>query len=43
MEAKAKRKQYEDEHMTVMLEFRALENKMSVLSKKSKNSIRKAK
>lgn len=43
MEAKTKRKLYEEEHMTVMLEFRALEYKISTLNKKHKNSIKKAK
>lgn len=43
MEAKERLKYYEDEHMLVMAEFRAHENKMSNLLKEHKNSIKKAK
>jgi len=42
MEAKANKEQYEDEHMSVMLEYRAFESKMATLIKKNKNSIKKA-
>lgn len=42
MEAKTKRKYYEDEHYSVMAEFRDLENKISIEFRKNKNSIKKA-
>lgn len=43
IEARTKRKQFEDEHMTVMMEFRLLESKVATLLKKHKNSIKKSK
>ena len=42
MEAKTKMKYYEDEHYSVMAEFRDLENKISIEFRKNKNSIKKA-